>query len=152
MPHTSLEALMPMLRRRARRLSQSRHDAEDLLQDALLRVLQKQQTGQEIDALGPYAMRTLHNQARMRWRAPPAPQELEEDTATIAPVALLRLECADALRAISDLPVDQCEVMQMVLTGETSPAVMAETLGLPIGTVMSRLARARARLRATLDP
>lgn len=152
MPDTPIESLIPLLRRRARRLTTSHSDAEDLVQDALLRVLQKLGKGHDIDALGPYTMRTLHNQARMRWRGPPPPEELEDDAACVDPVAMVRLECEDTLAAIDALPCDQAELMRRVCGGQTSPAALAADLGVPVGTVMSRLARARARLRETLDP
>lgn len=150
MQNTSLEDLMPLLQRRARRLTPSPADAEDLMQDALLRILQRLKKGHSIDKLGPYAMRTLHNQARMKWRGPPPPEELEDDAVAVDPVALTRLECADALQAIDALPVDQATLMRLICSGETSPATLAHQLDVPVGTVMSRLARARARLRDTL--
>lgn len=150
MQNPPLEDLIPLLRRRARRLTPSQSDAEDLLQDALLRVLQKLEKGQQIDALGPYAMRTLHNQARMRWRGPPPPEELEDDAVAVDPVAMSRLECADTLQAIDALPPDQADLMRLVCGGETSPAALADQMDVPVGTVMSRLSRARARLRDTL--
>ncbi|MDG1472924.1 MAG: RNA polymerase sigma factor [Ascidiaceihabitans sp.] len=145
-----LPDLMPMLQKRARRLTSNPSDAEDLAQETLVRLVKKLDEGRAIDDLPAYAMRTLHNQARMLWRRAPAPEELGEDDASIEPVAMDRLECEDTLRAISDLPDDQCALMEMVSAGETSPAKLAKRTGLPLGTVMSRLARARARLRAAL--
>ncbi len=148
---TPLTDLMPMLQKRARRLTNNPSDAEDLAQETLMRLVKKLDEGRRIDDLPAYAMRTLHNQARMLWRKAPAPEELGEDDASIDPVAMDRLECADTLRAISDLPDDQCALMKMVSAGETSPAQLARHTGLPLGTVMSRLSRARVRLRAALD-
>ena len=146
-----LPALMPVLQRRARRLAGNPSDAEDLVQETLMRLVKKLNEGHAIDDLPAYAMRTLHNQARMLWRRAPAPEELGEDDASIEPVAMERLECADTLAAIDLLPETQCALMRMVSAGETSPATLAKRTGLPLGTVMSRLARARARLRAALD-
>ena len=146
-----LPDLMPVLQRRARRLAANPSDAEDLAQEALMRVVKKLNDGHAIDDLPAYAMRTLHNQARMLWRRARAPEELGEDDASIPPVAMARLECADTLAAIEQLPEPQCALMHMVSEGETSPATLAKRTGLPLGTVMSRLARARARLRVTLD-
>jgi RNA polymerase sigma-70 factor (ECF subfamily) len=152
MPDThALPDLMPMLQKRARRLTANPSDAEDLAQETLVRLVKTLEDGRDIDDLPAYAMRTLHNQARMLWRRAPAPEELGEDDASIDPVAMDRLECADTLRAISQLPDDQCALMKMVSNGETSPAKLAARTGLPLGTVMSRLARARARLRVALD-
>ena len=135
--------------RRARRLTRNRIEAEDLVQDTLLRLCQRLRDGAEIDDLPAYAMRTLSNGARRGW-AKPQTEELEDDMAITPGAALLRLDCADALSAIDALPPPQRALMQLVVQGETSPASIAERTGLPLGTVMSRLARARARLRLVL--
>jgi RNA polymerase sigma factor (sigma-70 family) len=142
--------LLPNLKRRARRLSANATDAEDLVQDTLLRVLAKQHQGAKIDDLPAYTMRTMHNQARMLWRKHPAPEELNDDDASTPPVAMDRLICADTLRAIEDLPDKQAILMKMVCEGHTSPKVLAKRTGWPVGTVMSRLSRARARLKQML--
>ena len=143
--------LLPSLKRRARRLSASATDAEDLVQDTMVRVISKQQQGAQIDDLPAYTMRTMHNQARMGWRKQPAPEELNDDDASTPPVAMDRLICADTLRAIEVLPDNQARLLRMVSEGDTSPKVLAERTGWPVGTVMSRLARARIRLKEILD-
>ena len=143
-------ALLPKLKIRARRLTRNVSDAEDLVQDAVLNVIAKQQSGARIDNLAAYTMRALHNQARMSWRKPPPAQMLEDDDAITAPVAMDRLICADTLRAIQNLPAPQAELLMMVSEGETSPLVLAQRTGWPVGTVMSRLSRARHRLKEDL--
>ncbi|UOA27523.1 ECF RNA polymerase sigma factor EcfG [Pseudosulfitobacter sp. DSM 107133] len=148
---TPLTRLIPMLTRRARRLTRSHSAADDLVQETLLRLIQRARRGGEIDDLPAYAMRTLTNQARMSWRRAAETEELEEDHATVAPEAPMRLDCADALRVIETLPRDQADLMRLVAGGESSPAQLAKLTGLPQGTVMSRLARARARLRQELE-
>ena len=147
----ALTKLLPSLKRRARRLSASATDAEDLVQDTMVRVISKQQQGVQIDDLPAYTMRTMHNQARMGWRKQPAPEELNDDDASTPPVAMDRLICADTLRAIDVLPDNQARLLRMVSEGDTSPKVLAERTGWPLGTVMSRLARARIRLKEILD-
>lgn len=148
---TPLTRLIPMLTRRARRLARSHSAADDLVQETLLCLIQRARRGREIDDLPAYAMRTLTNQARMAWRRTADTEELEEDHATVAPEAPLRLDCADALRVIETLPRDQADLMRLVAGGESSPARLAKLTGLPQGTVMSRLSRARARLRRELE-
>lgn len=148
---SDLVDLIPILQRRARRLLRCPVAAEDLVQEVLLRLVQKLKAGHEIDNLAAYAMRALHNQARMGWRGAAAFEPLQEGDASCAPVAMLRLECGDVLRAIAQLPPEQAALMRMICEGETSPAVMARRARVPVGTVMSRLARARARLRVALD-
>ena len=95
-------------------------------------------------------MRTLSNRARRGWRTQ-ATDELEDDHAVIEPDALIRLDCADTLDAIARLAKPQRQLMELVVAGDTSPRALSEATGLPLGTVMSRLARARARLRLTLS-
>lgn len=84
---------------------------------------------------------------RARWRNRIDLAELEEDSASIAPVADSRLALSTLRNAIHALPKEQAEVMEMVLRGEQSPRAIAAHLDLPVGNVMSRMARARAKLR-----
>ncbi|WP_299042321.1 sigma-70 family RNA polymerase sigma factor [uncultured Tateyamaria sp.] len=145
-----LVLLIPILSRRARRLARTRAEAEDLVQDTLLSLCQRLRDGTEIEDLPAYAMRTLSNRARRGWRMQ-AMDELEEGHALTEPDALLRLDCADTLAAIEKLPKAQRQLMDLVVAGETSPRSLANATGLPLGTVMSRLARARAKLRIALS-
>lgn len=144
-----LVPLIPLLTRRARRLARSRSEAEDLVQDTLLSLCQRLRDGRDIDDLTAYAMRTLSNRARRGWRMQKT-DELEDDHALTEPDAMLRLDCADTLAAIETLPIAQRQLMDLVVAGETSPRALATATGLPLGTVMSRLARARAKLRIAL--
>lgn len=149
---SDLLPLMPKLLRRARRLSQSRAEAEDLLQDTLLQLCKRLSRDAEIEDLAAYAMQALNNRARQQGRGPRT-EEIEEDTVSVQPVVLNRLLCSEVLEAVARLPEPQRVLFELLIEGETSPAAMAERLGLPLGTVMSRLARARARLRKELqDP
>jgi RNA polymerase sigma factor (sigma-70 family) len=149
LPRRRLVLLIPMLTRRAQRLVRSGSEAEDLVQDTLLSLCQRLADGHDIDDLPAYGMRTLTNRARRTRRRMPT-DELNEADAVTQPTAMMRLDCADTLRAIGALPDAQRQLMERVIAGETSPRSMAEATGLPLGTVMSRLARARARLRQTL--
>lgn len=130
-------------------MARTRAEAEDLVQDTLLSLCQRLRDGNEIDDLAAYAMRTLSNRARRGWRTQTT-DELEDDHALTEPDALLRLDCADTLAAIQKLPKAQRQLMDLVVAGETSPRALASATGLPLGTVMSRLARARAKLRIAL--
>ena len=142
--------IMPRLRARARRLCRNDDEAEDLAQETALRVWQALCRGDAITAPDRYAMITLHNLARSRWRARHDTEELADDMAQTVPDAPARIACAELCAAIARLPVDQAELMTQVLAGETSPQVLARRQGVPLGTIMSRLARARARLRSDM--
>ena len=82
--------LLPNLKRRARRLTNNPADAEDLVQDTIVRVIARQQSHEKIDNLPAYTMRTLHNQARMQWHRHAPPEELNDDASTPA-IAMDRL-------------------------------------------------------------
>ena len=67
-------------------------------------------------------------------------------------IFLNRSNAAQVQAAIDDLPVQFREVLLLCEVEEMSYQELAETLGIPIGTVMSRLSRARKMLRARLAP
>jgi RNA polymerase sigma-70 factor (ECF subfamily) len=144
-----LNALGKRLHNRARRLGAQPCDAEDMAQEALLRLIQRNKRS-GVEEPAHYAMIILQNLARARWRAQVDLDELEENSASTAPVADSRLALSALYGAIDALPHEQREVMALVLQGEFSPRVMAQRLGVPVGTVMSRLARARVKLRAQI--
>lgn len=139
--------MMPKLIRRARRLTRNRDEAEDMAQEAALRLWQVLTHRHSIDAPERYAMIMLQNLARQRWRSSRPTEELTDEMAQAEPLAPARIACAELRAAIERLPDDQAALMRLVMTGETSPQVLAERVGVPTGTVMSRLGRARARLR-----
>ena len=142
--------ILALLHRRARALVACPHEAADLAQDTALKLWQQQRQGGDPDDLVAYAMTALRNQARSRWRARRPWQELQEDMATTPPEAPCRIACAELRAALTRLPETQSDLMALVADGETSPAELARITGQPVGTVMSRLARARASLRADL--
>lgn len=139
--------VLPMLNRRARKLCDNPTDAADLAQEAALKIWQRHQSGAEIADPRAYAMTTLRNIARSEWRTRQETDELAEDMATAPPDALRVIACAEMRAAIERLPEDQATLLKLVMTGETSPRILARRIGVRAGTVMSRLARARAKLR-----
>ncbi|WP_162798323.1 RNA polymerase sigma factor [Sulfitobacter sp. SK011] len=142
--------MLPRLRARARKLCRTHDEAEDLTQETALRLWQALHRDGDITAPDRYAMITLHNLARSRWRSRHETEELADDMAQTAPAAPARLACAELRAAIMRLPADQAHLMALVLAGESSPQVLAARHGVPVGTVMSRLARARAKLRVDM--
>ncbi len=135
------------MHKRARRLVACPDEAADLAQDTALKLWQQQCRGAKPDDLVAYAMTALRNQARSHWRARRPWQELHEDMATTAPDGPCRIACAELRAALARLPETQGALMALVAAGETSPAALARITGQPVGTVMSRLARARVTLR-----
>ncbi|MFZ5961702.1 sigma-70 family RNA polymerase sigma factor [Thalassococcus sp. BH17M4-6] len=143
----SLLDALPLLRARARRLAASRAEAEDLLQTALLGLLEQDSRGRTIDKPLRYVMTSLRHartaNARQARREAPLDDAPEPQIGDASEACL----CAEVLRAIDTLPPVDGLLLRMVAAGETSPAALARHLKLPKGTVMSRLSRARARLR-----
>jgi RNA polymerase sigma-70 factor (ECF subfamily) len=146
--------LIPRLRRYARALTGERTAADDLVQDTLERAWTKLhlwRTGSDLRAWLFTIMHNVHvNQVRSR--AATATLPLDEDmpdTPARATQADM-LEVRDIDSALRRLPVEQREVLLLIALEHMSYQETADTMGIPIGTVMSRLARARDRLRIML--
>ena len=119
-PKRALKALMPRLERRARRLTRSAADAEDLSQDCALKVWAHLQRGTPIEDLEAYAMTVLRHQNASTWRKIVETDELQENSATCPPQTLPRLVLRDLVRLMDELPQEQTDVLHCVLDGETS--------------------------------
>lgn len=140
-----LVKLIPDLRRLARRLVRDPEGAEDLVQEALLRVWTQMASGSGIDDLKPYLMTAARNLARRPRRATLPLSDAPEPSAP--PEAPRRLMLREVAAALSRLPEAEQRLILRHATGGESYAEIAKAEDLPIGTVMSRLARGRARLR-----
>jgi RNA polymerase sigma-70 factor, ECF subfamily len=147
----SVEATIPALRRYARALTRNAESADDLVQDTLVRALRSEHLfhGGDIRAW-LFTILTNLNRNRLRSLARrPALSPLEDDTAVdlAGPEAGQR----DIERALALLVDDQRMALLLVVLEGLSYREVAEVQGVPIGTVMSRLARARAQIKAYLD-
>lgn len=146
-----LKELLPALRRFAWSLSQSREDADDLLQATVERLLRKGVPEQV--ALARWAFTVCRNLWVDEYRARKVRQTvaLETEYSEVAQVDGERavhaeMELSRVRQAMQHLPQDQLEVLSMVAVQGLSYKGVAEVLEIPLGTVMSRLARARSRL------
>jgi RNA polymerase sigma-70 factor (ECF subfamily) len=152
-----LEALIPRLRRFARALTGSREAADDLTQDALERAWVKRDLWQPGTNLRAWLFAVMHgvfvNGTRRR-RPTESLDALAEaglesaDEGAAADSAILVGELRSALLR---LPDEQRQVVLLVGLEQFSYAEAAEVLGVPVGTVMSRLSRGRERLRQLLE-
>lgn len=148
-------ACIPHLRRYARGLSLDHQLADDLVQDTLERAWSKYSMWQRRGDVRAWMFGIMHNlfidRVRLQRSRPEgtAGDDLPEvpDRATQHD----RLEVRDLDRVLQRLAPDLREVLLLVGVEELSYQDVACVLGVPIGTVMSRLSRARERLRAELD-
>ena len=148
----SIVELIPRLRRYARALVGDRASADDLVQDTLERAWTKFHLYRRGTDLRAWLFTVMHNVHVNQVRASRSTAPLEDEMPELA----LRAPQSDALmvrdleRAIERLPVEQREVLLLVTLEDFSYEQTAGALGVPIGTVMSRLARAREKLRVML--
>lgn len=146
-----IEAAIPALRRYARALTRNADEADDLVQDTLVRALRSEHLFHGDDVRSwLYTILTNLNRNRLRSLARrPVTNEFDEDDAPdlAGPEAGGR----DIERALAILADDQRTALLLVVLEGLSYREVAEVQGVPIGTVMSRLARARAHVKAYLD-
>lgn len=154
---TDLLDLLPRLRRMARILAWEPADADDLTQLTLERALVRRDQWREGTRLDSWVFRMMKNawidEARSRQRRGRvlAPPELGESVADPGSATLdARLAMTAVERALAALPEDQRLAVAMVLIEGLSYQEASELLDIPMGTLTSRLARARAALQTTL--
>jgi RNA polymerase sigma factor (sigma-70 family) len=149
----SIVELIPRLRRYARALAGDRTAADDLVQDTLERAWSKLHLYRRGTDLRAWLFTVMHNvyvnQRRAARPTTPLDDEMPELSQPARETDTLVLRDLDA--AIRRLPVDQREVLLLVALEDMSYDEAAHALEIPIGTVMSRLARAREKLRAMLS-
>ena len=146
-----IEASIPALRRYARALTRDAETADDLVQDTLVRALRSEHLfhGGDIRSW-LYTILTNLNRNRLRSLARrPIISPIDDNDAPDAagPEAGSR----DIERALAELVEDQRTALLLVVLEGLSYREVAEVQGVPIGTVMSRLARARMQIKAYLD-
>jgi len=150
---SQIEACVPALRRYAVGLLRSRDEADDLVHDCLVRALDKLHTRRDESDIRTWLFTILHNLfiSQMRRRrlrpVPEALDEVHESAHSQRPSQEDGLQWRDLLRDLDRLPEEQRSVVLLVSVEDLSYAETAAVLGVPIGTVMSRLARGRERLR-----
>ena len=146
-------ALIPRLRRYARALVGDRGAADDLVQDTLERALVKFHLWRPGSDLRAWLFAIMHNVHVNHVRARRELAPLDDETLEIPVRATqeVALQGRDLGRAVAQLPDGQREVLLLVVLEDMSYQDVAEALGIPIGTVMSRLSRAREKVRASME-
>jgi RNA polymerase sigma factor (sigma-70 family) len=151
---SAILAEMPRLRRYARALLGDRTAADDLVQDTLERAwckLDQWRPGSDMRAWLFSIMHNLRADQLRRPGVPTRPIEEEDIEVPARPNQTDALELRDLESALSYLPDEQREVLLLVGLEDMSYAEIAATVGIPVGTVMSRLARGRERLRMIMQ-
>jgi len=139
----------PVALRFALMLTGERELAEDLVQEAFVRVAAKLDSLREPDAFGAYLTRAVANLAKSHFRHQQVVARHERSLGT-GPLAA---DPADAIaderlmRALRGLPIRQRAVIVLRYYNDASNEEIAGTLGIPIGTVKSLLSRGLAKLR-----
>jgi RNA polymerase sigma factor (sigma-70 family) len=149
----SLIELIPRLRRYARALVGERAAADDLVQDTLERAWSKLHLYRRGTDLRAWLFTVMHNVHVNRLRATRPTDPLEDEMPELAQRATQgdALVVRDLERAVAALPVAQRQVLLLVALEDLSYEETARVLEIPIGTVMSRLARAREKLRLLMQ-
>ena len=153
----ALLALIPRLRRFARVLTGNLADADDVVQACLEKAMMNLDQWQPGTRLDSWMLRIARNtwlDDRRRAHNSKAHDDIgamidlagEDGVATVEASAEARMVRA----AVDRLPPDQRDVVALVMLEELSYREAAEVLGVPIGTVMSRLSRAKAALAKAL--
>lgn len=149
-------AHLDSLRRYARVLTRDGADADDVVQGALLRAVERLDQWREDGNLRVWLMSILHNHFVDQTRARMAAQARDGAWAGLAPTVALpqgedAVRLAQVRAAVLDLPAEQREALHLVAIEGMAVAEAALVLGVPAGTVMSRVGRARAALRRFED-
>ena len=150
-----LENEIPRLRRYARALTRNAAKADDLVQSSLVRALEKQHLWQPGSNLRAWLFTILHNQhvneVRQLLRQGSLGPAEEAEPVYVEPVADASLQLRDLQRAINTLSYEQREVLLLVGLEGMRYEQVATILDIPVGTVRSRLSRARTTLRLLMD-
>ena len=147
-----IEESVPALRRYARALTRNADRADDLVQDCLERAIRKQGLWKPTGSLKGWLFRILLNLYRnelrtSRRRGEHVPVETMLVEPSVAPAQPGRIALAEMAKAIETLGAEQREALLLVVLEGMSYGEAADVIGIPIGTLMSRLGRARAALR-----
>jgi len=156
LPHPDLVAAIPRLRRYARVLTGEPARADDLVQETLARAWEKRRLWAAGTDLRAWLFTIMHNvfvNQRALARRDAQNVSLDADDAgpawqiPVRPAQQTRVELIEVLREVDKLPVDQRSVLVLAAVEEMRYEEIATVLSIPVGTVMSRLSRAREKLR-----
>ena len=152
MDYNLIVPYIPNLRRYARALVGDRDGADDLVQDTLERAVRKFHLWRPGD-LRAWLFSIMHNVFvnQLKSRKIGLDVEIDEETLAARIPTVTGTDVMDLHRALLGIAAEQREVVLLIALEDMSYADVARTLGIPIGTVMSRLSRGRERLRKLME-
>jgi RNA polymerase sigma-70 factor, ECF subfamily len=144
------------VRRYARVVGRDAAHVDDLVQECLMRALSRPQLWREVRNARAYLLTILHNvhvdEVARRWRdIDTVSVEQVRSEAASPPGQFGPLLLRDLVRALLLLPEERRRVVLLTALEGMSYQEVADLLGVPVGTVMSRLSRARGSLRELMD-
>ena len=149
-----VEEAIPALQRYARAMLRDPVRADDLVQDCLEKGLRKRHLWTPKGAVRSWLFKMMLNIYRDQLRSPQARARFEavEDAGLVAPDTQAgRVALRETARHMVRLPLEQRQALLLIAVEGFNYAEACKILGIPKGTLMSRLARARAALRAMRD-
>jgi len=152
-----IEPMIPSLRRYARALVKNQAAADDLVQDCLERAVSRWHQRQNEEDSRPWMLTILRNLAINQFRQAASRgshvtiDEAVENNLSVRPAQDQNLLYKDVIEKLAGLPEEQRSVLLLVSVEDLSYADAAKVLGIPVGTVMSRLSRAREKLQQEID-
>lgn len=151
----TIVAELPTLKKYALKLTKCAHLAEDLVQDCLARALSRRHLFHSEANIRPWLFTVMHNLYISNCRQATVRSSFVKGQLAIASegreaVQEHIVDLGKVHRAINTLPKEQRDVIVLVTIQELSYQEAATELGIPIGTVMSRLARGREKIRSAL--
>ncbi|HZZ91636.1 MAG TPA: RNA polymerase sigma factor [Usitatibacter sp.] len=152
MDYNLIVPFIPNLRRYARALVGDRDGADDLVQDTLERAVRKFHLWRPGD-LRAWLFSIMHNVFvnQLKSRKIGLDVEIDEETLAARIPTVTGTDVMDLQRALGGLAAEQREVVLLIALEDMSYADVSRALGIPIGTVMSRLSRGRERLRKLME-
>ena len=154
-PHSRFDVIGQLvpLRRYARSLARDESDAEDLVHDALVRAYEKRGQFRPGNSLRAWLLSIVHNtfvdSVRARRSAVVRLERAAETAPDLGqPTQEHTVRLAEVRRTFMQLPDEQRAALHLVSIEGLSYQEAATALGIPVGTLMSRLGRGRAALRA----
>jgi len=151
----SIEEQLPRLRRYARALTRNRDRADDLVQDTILRALAKEHLWQPGTDLRAWLFTLMHNQNVnfvRRGMREGVSVDVDDMSASLVATADPTVGCqlVELDRALAQLSEEQRQVILLIGLDGAAYEEAAEILGIPVGTVRSRLSRGRESLRRAM--